>query len=387
MQHGRRPAIPDQIVPKTGLTPMRILVVIPHYSGPAARAIYGSQQSSILRLAALSEQIVALHRHFGSMTFPGLSGLTPRALPADRTLKIIIVTMENRNVLPWLDIDPSLYTVEYYTGDPLMMSFETQRIMRDNAGQYDIYSALEDDLIIHDPEFFNKVVWFNKTFGDEFTLQPHRYELSKSKRLAKYYIEGEFQKRHHEFKNSNQSAELRGTWNHNEQFFSLASNPHAGCCFVTNAQLDFWMKQPSFYDRNPGWIGPLESAATRSLAMTFNAYRADRPNAAFLEIEHYGIRYAKTHAPDATLLGESPILTAALNYTERTPGEKAQPSDAVSVSADAQIQTPSLATMSAGDFGNLLARYNALLEDHQKLKRSKKKGKLKRLLSNLIGAK
>jgi hypothetical protein len=52
-----------------------------------------------------------------------------------------------------------------------------------------------------------------------------------------------------------------------------------------------WAAQPYFLDRDTGFIGPLESAATLGIMRTFRVYKPANENANFLEIEHYGNGY------------------------------------------------------------------------------------------------
>ena len=293
---------------------MRLLVAIVHYCGPRAgesRETFGSQLQALPRIAALSDMIVALHRHFGDVRNIGPMRHLAGALPKPNVLDIVIVTVKDRHILDFLAIDPRHYTVETCDCEPLKLAFETQRVIRDRLGQYDLYATMEDDLVIHDPLFLDKILWFQDTFGPSAALQPHRYEMSKSRTLAKTYAEPPFKSHYGEFRRKGQALRLDGTWRGAAQSFELPTNPHSGCAFVTDAQLRHWVKQPTFYDRDARWIGPLESAATRSFAMTFVVYKPAEPDVAFLELEHYGVRGGARYAPDGDLYGEAPLLMMA----------------------------------------------------------------------------
>ena len=73
--------------------------------------------------------------------------------------------------------------------------------------------------------------------------------------------------------------------------FGRPLNPHAGCFFLSRAQLEHWIAHPAFADRGAAFIGPLESAATLSVMRAFRIYKPVVDNAAFLEIEHQSTQF------------------------------------------------------------------------------------------------
>lgn len=291
---------------------MRILILIPHYCGavggtPTGTA-YGSQMAVAPRVFALSEAITALKRHFGERRYVG--PFTEIASPAngDRKLDIVIVTVEEKNVLNLLDIDPGEYQLERYSGEPMFLGFETQRIARERAAGYDIIGMMEDDLIINDAMFLDKIAWFNSAFGDRAVLQPQRVEVSRAGIIAKTMIEPSLPNLPEKFVHADAPKTLEGTFAGKTHHFAITTNPHAGCWFLTRRQLEEWSREPYFYDRKAAWVGPLESAATRALALKHDVYRAVSPDPFFLEIEHFGVRFANEHAVGGLLFRDSPFL-------------------------------------------------------------------------------
>src|SRR5208282_2743580 len=97
------------------------------------------------------------------------------------------------------------------------------------------------------------------------------------------------------------------------QIFHLPSNPHAGSFFLTQEQMAYWVKQPSFDDRDTSFAGPLESALTLSVGKVFDIYKSARPDPFFLEIHHFGVRYAAQATPPGLRRGEPPLLAIAQN--------------------------------------------------------------------------
>jgi hypothetical protein len=300
---------------------MRVFVAIAHYFNneeerQAIRDLdMGSGRWPLPRIAALNAELVALHRYFGPNTFsinPNEAGQF--ASSASDVLDIVIVTARGKNVLDWIGIEPPTIKVEYFDGDPLMLGFEAQRLMRERAGGYDIYGYMEDDLVITDPAFVAKISWFADHFGESALLLPRRYELSSSGTLAKVAFSPQLSKSDRAFLyHNNPQPVLAAAWNGREQSFRIPLNPHAGCYFLTPAQLERWMRSETFYDRDASWIDPLVSAATYAPGKLFNIYVAAEPDPWFLDIEHFGVRYAAQALSGTTTLGDSPIMKLAQN--------------------------------------------------------------------------
>jgi len=296
---------------------MRTLITIAHYFKSETHLDLhdapGSGRAPLARIAGLNSQIVALHRHFGPLRL----ARDPRQAAsfdavARNTLDIVIMTVRGANLLEYVGIEPSVYRVEYFDGPPVMLAFEAQRIMRERAGTYDFYAYFEDDLTIADPAFFEKIGWFVSTFGPEAMLLPLRYEMAHSGTLAKVAIEPRLSSEMLSgFRRSGHSQTLSGRWNGREQTFNLPHNPHAGCFVLTDGQLKLWMCQPSFYDRDSSWCGPLESASTYAPGRFFGLYKPAQPNPWFLEIEHYGTFYSSPLAAAGQTFGEPPLLALA----------------------------------------------------------------------------
>lgn len=292
---------------------MRILVVVAHYfrhrEGADLVGGLGSGRAPFAKIAALNAQLVALHRHVG----PRRASLDPDDPQgqggAAHALDIVIVTRPGANLLDYVGLAPPSFTVEHADVEPMMLAFEAQRIMRERAGAYDLYAYMEDDLIVDDPAFFDKIAWFAETFGPTSVLLPVRYEMGWTGTPAKVAIDGKLSREGlAPFRRPGLAPALTGTWNGQAKGFRLPGNPHAGCFAVTAAQLAHWMAQPSFYDRDASWGDPLVSAATLAPGKVFGLYKPAAPDPWFLGIEHFGTRYASIVAPAGERYGEPPLL-------------------------------------------------------------------------------
>jgi hypothetical protein len=294
--------------------PMRLLVTIAHYfkQDPPSQWIRsgGSSRSPFAKIAALNAAIVALHRYFGPRRL-ALNPDDPQAgvEPSGDVLDIVVMTMRGANLLEWIGIDPAAYAVSYFDGEPQMLAFEAQRIMGERAGGYDLYAYMEDDLIVDDPAFFAKIAWFADICGPRAMLLPIRFEMAHTGTPAKVAIgirlsSGAIA----QIRRPGAPLELEARWNGGRQGFYLPNNPHVGFHAVTDAQLKLWMGSGSFYDRDRSWIDPLVSAATFAPGKQFALYHPAPPDPWFLEIEHFGTRFASTLARPDELFGEPPLL-------------------------------------------------------------------------------
>ncbi len=293
---------------------MRLLVVIPHYSGPPDSAnsspIIGAYLEPLSRIAAVSEMIAALHRNFGPFRNT-VEGSPVAQGSGDNVVDIVFVTMRGHHILDKLGLDPTIFSIEYVDGPPTSIPFHVQRLLKERIGRYDFYCLMEDDIAIHDPSFFAKLRWFQNTFGIKALLAPTRVEMAYTGTPAKVIIDPCDVGSVAPFRRAGQSAELSATWNGEEYRFALPANPHAASYFLTQEQLAYWVAQPTFDDRDASWIGPIESAVTLAVGKVFDVYKGVWPDPFFLEVHHYGIAYAALNPPNGRRHGEPPLLAIA----------------------------------------------------------------------------
>lgn len=173
--------------------------------------------------------------------------------------------------------------------DPLLLGFECHSVLRDRWGNYDYYGFLEDDLVLQDPWFFEKLRWFNSCLGPDKLLQPNRFERGRDPRNLKVYVDGDLKPELTAHLGPKEAEPvLRSSVMGVSAQFQRPLNPHSGCFFLNHEQLQRWIHQPYFLDRDTSFVGPLESAATLGVARCFAIYKPANANAGFLEIEHHG---------------------------------------------------------------------------------------------------
>jgi hypothetical protein len=269
---------------------MRVLVTIPHYFCPEGGDHGSVRAADGPRVEALATCLAALREVFdpGQRVIQLTDKTTKHVnqhLVAD--IDIVICTTRGRHLLDRLPFGEFQHRAT--DAEPLLLGFECQAVLRERVGEYDYYVYLEDDLVVRDPWLFLKLGWFTEQVGDEALLQPNRYEVSPVGLVHKVYLDGEIDE-----------EVVRPFQDHRDRpavltdvlgarvVFRRPSNPHSGCYFLNAAQMRAWAARPDFLDRDTGFVGPLESAATLGIMRTFRVYKPAPENAAFLEIQHYG---------------------------------------------------------------------------------------------------
>lgn len=274
---------------------MKLLFAIPHFYEPKSNSHGSFALSPNRRIVALSEAIVALHQNFGNLQCE-IDISRKAAVPANGTkahnLEVAIFTTGGRHLLEKLPIEKALYRHVATDAEPRMLGFECHRYLRESLGKFDYYCFMEDDLVIQDPQFFEKLAYFNAQTGVNNLLQPNRYELSLKGPYHKAYVDGDIRREATvPFQNVDEEQRLEIDWLGQSVAFRRPTNPHSGCFFLTQQQMHRWAEQPFFLDRCIDFVGPLESAASLGVMRAFRVYKPARSNANFLEIRHADRRF------------------------------------------------------------------------------------------------
>lgn len=273
---------------------MRILFTIPHYYDARGGGAYGSLKADPApRRNALAGMVFGLHCTFGAE-----QGLNGRLVAKSNTFQageidVAICTTGGRHLIDQLRLPPGLFRHHATQAEPQYLGFECHAVLREGLGKYDYYGYLEDDLLLADPLFFQKLEWFNGIAGDEAVLQPNRFELALGQRWHKLYIDGNLARPEMSTRLQDVSdrPEVSGKALGADFRFQRVNNPHSGCFFLNARQMAHWAAQPGFLQRQATFAGPLESAATLGLMRTFRVYKPARENAGFLEVRHLDNRY------------------------------------------------------------------------------------------------
>lgn len=282
---------------------MRVLVAIPHYfAAPdeGRKAGYGSEVADAApkRAAALDRTIAGLRQVLGPRQWfyrlrEGQRVAFDRANQsiAVKRLDIVVVTSGNRHLLDRLTVPRHWFAHEPVDGDPRLLGFACHDVLAEAADDYDWYCYLEDDVRIADPWFLRKIALVEDLTNGEVALMPNRFELLQGRRIEKLYVDGPVSPHYTAaWQDISQDVVLRLKFLGIEISLVRASNPHAGCFFLSQRQFSVWRDQPFFGDRDQSFMGPMESAATLGPMKTFRLFKPAIENAGFLEAEHINNR-------------------------------------------------------------------------------------------------
>lgn len=277
---------------------MKILFAIPHYYQD--RGTHSVRHGSVSgrsteRLASFSQCLSAIRQLFGR----------PQCLidVADRTTKpvnqltaelvdVIVHTTGTDHLVDQLRLGSDYFQHRATAAQPELLGFECHATLREHLGEYDYYCYLEDDLVIRDPLFFEKIRWFTHTFRRGCVLAPNRFEVTVNAIVHKAYVDGPLNP--HVtclFQDVTEQPSLEVELFARTIRFIRPTNPHCGGFFLTAEQMAHLAESPHFLDRDTRFIGPLESAATLGVMRTFRVYKPAPENACFLEVEHQGAAF------------------------------------------------------------------------------------------------
>ena len=290
---------------------MNILVTIPHHYDPER----GGRSASLrpdggARAQALAATILSLHENFGSLQMTvdqRTMKLSHLASARGNNVRIIVVTAQGKkHVLGQLAGLSHLF-LHVMPDDPgyapQYLGVKCREILGHafaKTGEgYDFYCYMEDDGVIHDPYFFEKLKFFNARFGNERVLLPARFEAESSGSLfgkrpsppgMKLYPETELPAdltRDYPLGGGGAPEELTLEVMGRPVRFWRPVNPHAGCYFLNPVQMKAFIETPYFLEKSDAFIGPLESSATLGILKRFAVYKPHPANLAFLELQHH----------------------------------------------------------------------------------------------------
>lgn len=153
---------------------------------------------------------------------------------------------------------------------------------------------LEDDLVIHDSRYVDKIAWFHDRTNHQFALMPHRREPSTAHAPQHLFVDGPIKplgQMKPIWANDEQIEARVRFWDGQEIDFAKVANPHSGSFCISTPQLE--------YLRSASWppetfIGPLETAATGTVLNHFQVLKPSLPCREFLTLEHGNPSFLET---------------------------------------------------------------------------------------------
>jgi len=283
---------------------VKVLFTIPHFYDRNGGGKYGSTGPAADRRAkALADCILGLRQSLGAnqaflyclhQQVPGKGNGRLMAVNDAKAsvLDIAVCTTGDSHLLGRLDLPHELYHHQPVKAEPMLLGFGCHQALKANLGRYDYYCYVEDDLLVQDPFFLQKLSWFTEQFGDDTVLLPHRFETAHKQPVHKLYIDGpvreDFTAR---WQDINDRRSLQAEALGSRLVFERWPNPHSGCFFLNARQMEKWASCSSFGSLDTSFAGPLESAATLEIMKNFRLYKPSFACAGFFEVKHMHNRY------------------------------------------------------------------------------------------------
>ena len=292
---------------------LTVRAVIPHYFAESSEPVreigsgFGSRHpgSRVARSIAFSRclhGLLNLRRSVKDLQldFSTSSGITTPAATDSCELKLEVVVVVHQSAC-LLDVIsplvPQVRVLRLDLDDPRELGLAARDWLISHPSPADLNLYLEDDLVIQDPWFADKILWMAHRSNHQCVLLPHRYELTHRLDLpSRLLIDGDIDhcafEAWHRPSASIATGEFRGQQGIQ---FDCPSNPHSGCFGISRPQLLFLQGQELPRD---GFVGPLETAATYTVGSAFMIVKPALANRRFLMIEHGHPSYLGYLNPD-----------------------------------------------------------------------------------------
>ena len=303
----------------------RVSVAVPHYyKEGTAETGYGSTRAGTrlarqLALARCLSGVLALNRQPQDLIFNHAQVELEVAPPLDDcTTRLAGVQIDLH-----LFVNGDCYlgeVVEQFAGRLTLhpITSEDPRSLPLSAAQWlvhqtdqaaDLSLYLEDDLVIQDPRYIDKQVWFTERTEHQFVLMPHRQEYCVGEAPMRLCVDGPIKPIEQEDSVwSDQEKEIaRGSfWDGRSVGFALASNPHSGSFCLSAAQRQRLVESQA---QPTEFVGPLETAATGTVLDHFPVWKPVWRERDFLCLEH-------GHPSFLGHLGTMPLRSASAESAE-----------------------------------------------------------------------
>ena len=294
--------------------PLRLRVAIPHFFREGASEVgggYGSgrrgnQLARSLALARCLGSVLGLNRaqHDWILNIAERQlELTPASvlagLPALQVELHLFVCGEYwlREVVELFA--PRLVLHQLELADPMQLPLATVRQLLDMDSAAGLNLYLEDDLVVQDPRYADKLAWFHQRTDHRFVLMPHRLEPSVANAPQRLFVDGPIKSEGQLeplWADQEQPVAQGRFWDGQELSFVQATNPHSGSFCLTAPQLEQLRQAPW---PPPPFVGPLETAATGTVLGNFPVLKPSWACRDFLVLEHGNPSFLR-------LLGELP---------------------------------------------------------------------------------
>jgi hypothetical protein len=286
--------------PQLQQRPCLVRVAIPHYH----LGLAGSEGHGALRGEEAQLRVIALARCIGAVLALARSERDDLLEIADQTIRPTPLPRypERRLTGVWVDchvfVTGTAWQQEVLAGferrirvhrlqleDPRSLPAAARDfLLHEEAGEADLYLYLEDDLVINDRLYVDKLLWFCERTQHRFALMPHRYELTGSAAVARLFVDGPIDGDYlRQFQEPQEGVAKGRFWDGQEVCFDVASNPHSGSFALSRAQRQLLHAEGVAPKE---FVGPLETVATGTVLAAFPVWKPSWACRDFLQLEH-----------------------------------------------------------------------------------------------------
>ena len=286
---------------------LKVLLCIPHVFAPEEGSLYSSQcaEKRELKQAALHKATIDnLNRHGKRFWIHASLGnqkpVITRELSWDAgiDLRIQIYTPPSASLSAQLAQDERIEICDPYSDNHRLVPLVASRRLLEQACDYDLVGYMEDDLLIEDSDFFQKLHYLHTNTPAEYCLLPHRCEHIPEQ--GDVILSGDPDGgRPDLFWDTGEKIGI--PWPTGMKMFYRATNPHSGCYFLSKDKalsvFNYWK------DRN--WLspfqlsGPLEQAGSGLLLPVLKLMKPMPHHYRFLMVRHQDELW-KRHAFEKT---------------------------------------------------------------------------------------
>lgn len=279
---------------------IQVQVCIPHFFNESQRSVenYGScrEGSRLARSLALARCLSSVIALRGSQidfelnigdkaidVFPRQSSL---GLGAKNVVnvEITVCTVGDSCLKDVLGLyDANISVLKLNLENPRHLGLATRDHLIHHLPSADLFLYLEDDLVIHDRLYLEKLIWFYSQTKHQMCLMPHRYEMCYAQGGGRLYVDGPPSAKAIRKFIKPRVAAAEGRFQGRVISFDVASNPHSGSFCISLPQVKQLRKKSL---PRSGFAGPLETAATYTVMKYFPVLKSSRQYIDFFEIEH-----------------------------------------------------------------------------------------------------
>ena len=272
----------------------KCLIVIPHIFEPKENSLYSSQNEgkrAKKKKALINTTIENLSRHNNRNYIHASLGkgkeIVTRELKPNSCIDIWmqVYTKEGSTLANSIPKDDRIEILYVNNLESMQIPEYASRRLLEQSDNFDICGYMEDDILIEDSNFFNKIEYLQKVLPDEYTVIPHRCESIPEK--GDVILSGDPDGGRRDLFWDTKEA-IKMNWPTGIINFYRAVNPHSGCFFITSKQArkirNLW--EARAWNSPFVLSGPLEQAGSGRIIEILKIMKPVPEDYRFLMVRH-----------------------------------------------------------------------------------------------------